>query len=178
MPKSEHLPTIPAREALAIIARDVEKQRKAWGKNDRPGGLERMLLSTIKAFDAENIPIKTTIFLSPDLKVQVASSRLPEIDLNEASHEVSINGKNIEFLGKRDSLQWQLLLYFISHPDMDTDKSTLMTTFSRKYSEIKSGIQHLRGKIESNPRDPKILITVGPTDKRKYRLKATVGRGV
>lgn len=89
------------------------------------------------------------------------------LEINTASHKVSVNGKEINMTAK----EYELLLFLASNPNMVFTKEQL---FDRIWGEDYIGetatvpvhIQKIRKKVEKNPSDPQWIETLWGTGYR------------
>jgi DNA-binding response OmpR family regulator len=96
-----------------------------------------------------------------------AQARAPEIywfsdvEVNTRSHEVRRAGRPVEFSAK----EFALLVYFISHPAETLSRDRLLDAVWGYDSypntrTVDTHIVHLRQKLEVNPEEPRLILTV------------------
>lgn len=97
--------------------------------------------------------------MGKNIAVEVLSHKGLEINL--ASHQVFINGKEVSFTSK----EYELLVFLISHPNIVFSKDHLFTTIWKEEhfgdtATVAVHIQKIRKKIEKDPANPQYIETI------------------
>ncbi|EHL06806.1 response regulator receiver domain protein [Desulfitobacterium hafniense DP7] len=89
------------------------------------------------------------------------------LEINTASHKVSVNGKEVQFTAK----EYELLLFFASNPNILFSKERIFDLLwgAEYYGDLATvpvHIQKIRKKIERDPANPEYIETVWGTGYR------------
>ena len=111
----------------------------------------RELMARVKAVLRRVSPTSTT----PEVY------RFGDVEVNVRSNEVRRDGKSVELSGK----EFALLAYFVSHPAETLTRDRLLDAVwgYENYPNtrtVDTHILHLRQKLEPNPEEPRLFLTV------------------
>jgi DNA-binding response OmpR family regulator len=89
------------------------------------------------------------------------------LEVNTASHQVFVNGKEVTFTAK----EYELLVFLMSHPNIVFSKDHLfLTIWNEEHfgdtATVSVHIQKIRKKIERNPANPQYIETIWGTGYR------------
>jgi len=89
------------------------------------------------------------------------------LEINTASHQVSVNGREVQMTAK----EYELLLFLASHPNMVFSKEHLLSSIwgDDNYGDtatVAVHIQKIRKKIEKDPSNPEFIETLWGTGYR------------
>lgn len=92
------------------------------------------------------------------------------LEVNTASHQIYVNGKEVTFTAK----EYELLVFLMSHPNIVFSKDHLFTTIWKEdcfgdTATVSVHIQKIRKKIEKDPANPQYIETIWGTG---YRFNA------
>ena len=121
-----------------------------------PGELVARIKSHLRRYDRLKWPMGETVLIV-----------CRGLEINTASHEVNVDGKEVQLTAK----EYELLVFFASHPGIVFSKEHLLTAIWGDDSYVDTStiavhIQKIRKKVEKDPTNPEYIETIWGTGYR------------
>ncbi|NOZ50429.1 MAG: response regulator transcription factor [Chloroflexi bacterium] len=87
--------------------------------------------------------------------------RMVDIEIDDRNHHVAVRGQSVDMT----PIEFKLLRYFMTYPDTILSKQQLFKEvwgyeFSGSTNLVEVGVRRLREKIEENPSQPRLIVTI------------------
>ena len=143
------------REGWRVILEDVGSTNGTFLNDQR-------LLEPVQLRDGDHIKVGDVLFVFHDPEVTYQDTVLPELEMDIPAGIVRVNRQAVELAPK----EFELLAYLFSQPNLVCSKDAIGTAVWPEYQggvfdyQIENLVRRLRLKLESDPQNPQLLLTV------------------
>ncbi|MBK8904883.1 MAG: winged helix-turn-helix domain-containing protein [Anaerolineaceae bacterium] len=143
------------REGWRVILEDVGSTNGTFLNDQR-------ILEPVQLRDGDHIKVGDVLFVFHDPEVTYQDTVLPELEMDIPAGIVRINRQPVDLAPK----EFELLAYLFSQPNLVCSKDAIGTAVWPEYQggvfdyQIENLVRRLRLKLESDPQNPQLLLTV------------------